>query len=688
MIRAALSLALLAGAIAVLPAYAEEKAPSKRFTAERVFDIEYATDPQISPDGKTIVYVRRSMDKLKDQDVGSLWTLDVATGAHRPLVTGVSAAAPRWSPDGSRLVYSTATNGKPEIRVLYLDTGRSFPLAQFLEAPSEAVWSPDGKMIAFTMFVPGTKPGFATPPPAPEGATWSEPVKVYDNIQFRFDGAGYLKDGATHVFVLPVDGGTPRQVTSGEAPLQQPAWLGNDTLLVSGNLAEDRDMDPVESEIYAVSLSDLSIRSLTDRDGPDYAPIVSPDGKRIAYRGYDDKVLSFQHDDLYLMNADGSSKTELAADFFGSFGTTKWAADGKSLLSLVEDHGVLSLYRIGLDGKTSLVVTDIGGTSIGRPYADGQFSVSGGRKPVVAYTAGFADRPSEVASIGLDGKGQKVMTALNEDLLPYLEMSRVEEIKVPSSHDGLEIEAWVALPPDFKADGSFPMILEIHGGPFAMYGPYYASEIQRYAAEGYVTVWANPRGSTGYGEDFALKIDKAYPGNDYDDLMSVVDELVARNYVSKDRLFVTGGSGGGILTAWIVTKTDRFAGAASIKPVINWFTMALAADISQFVRRHWIRSDPWTDPEAFLKFSPIRYVDKVKTPTLMMVGEEDWRTPTWEAEQFYTGLKMNGVDTALIRIPGASHGITSRPSRLIALTDNIMGWFAKHDPVKKAEKKE
>ncbi len=304
---------------------------------------------------------------------------------------------------------------------------------------------------------------------------------------------------------------------------------------------------------------------------------------------------------------------------------------------------------------------------------------------MVAYTAGFAERPSEVASIGLDGKAGKVHTALNDDLLPHLDMARIEEIKVASSHDGREIEAWVALPPGFTADGSFPMLMEIHGGPFAMYGPYFASEIQRYAAEGYVTVWTNPRGSTGYGEDFALAIDKAYPGNDYDDLMTVVDELIARKYVSDNRLFVTGGSGGGILTAWIVTKTERFAAAASVKPVINWMTMALAADIAQFVRRHWIRADPWSNPEAFLKFSPISYVDKVKTPTLMMVGEEDWRTPTWEAEQFYTALKMNGVDTALIRVPGSPHYIASRPSRLIAKTDNIMGWFAKYDPVKKAE---
>ena len=259
--------------------------------------------------------------------------------------------------------------------------------------------------------------------------------------------------------------------------------------------------------------------------------------------------------------------------------------------------------------------------------------------------------------------------------------------KVNIEIDGKEIEAWGAVPPTCKADGSFPMILEIHGGPYTMYGPYFASEIQRYAAEGYVTVWSNPRGSTGYGEDFALEIDRAYPSNDYHDLMSVVDELVARKYVDDKRLFVTGGSGGGILTAWIVTKTNRFAAAASIKPVINWMTMALTGDISNYVRRHWIREDPWSNPEAFLKFSPIRYVDKVKTPTLMMVGEDDFRTPPWEAEQFYTALKMLNVDTALIHVPNAPHYIASRPSRLIAKTDNIMGWFAKYDPAKKADNK-
>ncbi|KXI30368.1 alpha/beta hydrolase family protein [Paraglaciecola hydrolytica] len=683
---------LMAGISAVLlSTHISAKAPqekSKKFTADRVFDIEYATDPQVSPDGKSVVYVRHSMDRMTDKDKGQIWILNLNDGSNRPLVTGSSAGGPRWSPDGSRLIYATSADGKPEMRLLYMDTGRSFSLAQFFEGPSGAVWSPDGKKVAFSMFVKGDKPSFAAPMSPPEGASWNPAVKVFDELTFRFDGAGYLDVGKNQIFVLSIDGGTPRQVTFGDADMSSPAWLDNDTLLATGNTADDRDMDPIESEIYAIELSDLSLRAMTSRDGPDLDPVVSPDGKLIAYRGYNDKVLSYQQNDLYVMNADGTNSRELAADFAGGMDQVAWAPDGKSVLVASEDHGVISLFNIDLKGKVSKVMTGIGGGSIGRPYAAGSFSVSQGKKPMIAYMAGFAERPAEVGVVGLNGKDPQVLTELNSDVLPYLNMARVEEVKVKSSHDGKEIEAWVAFPPDFKADGTYPMILEIHGGPYTMYGPYFASEIQRYAAEGYVTVWSNPRGSTGYGEDFALEIDLAYPGNDYHDLMTVVDEVVKRNYVDPKRLFVTGGSGGGLLTAWIVTQTDRFAAAASVKPVINWMTMALAGDIAQYVRRHWIRDDPWSNPEAFLKLSPIRYVDKVVTPTLMMVGEEDWRTPAWEAEQFYTALKMRGVDTALIHVPGSPHYIASRPSRLVAKTDNIMGWFAKYDPVKKKVEKE
>lgn len=676
--------AVIIGGLLSAPALAHEHGAdtSRKFTAERVFDIEYATDPQVSPDGETIVYVRRSMDKMTDQDRGDIWTIDVDSGAHRPLITGGSSAgAPRWSPDGSMLIYATATDGKPDLRLFYIDSGQSVSLSQFEYGPGNAAWSPDGRTIAFTMFTPGTTPSFAKPIAKPKGAEWSPPVRVFDDLQFRFDGAGYLEEGATHVYTLPITGGTPRQITKGDSDFGSPTWLGNDTLLVVGNDVEDAELDPIESEIYTVSLSDLSRSAITSRDGPDLNPVVSPDGSQIAYLGYDDLVKSYQQADLYVMNADGSDSVELAADFDRSFSGLAWHPNGRSLIAQIENAGVIDLISVSMSGEIETLVTNVGGTSIGRPYAGGSFSVSDTRRPVIAYTAGSPDRPAEIAVTGRN-VNDRVLTDLNSDLLDHLDMATIEEIQVPSSHDGLEIEAWVALPHGFEADGSAPMIMEIHGGPFAMYGPYFASEIQRFAAEGYVTVYVNPRGSTGYGADFAMAIDKAYPGNDYDDLMSVVDALIERNYVSPDRLFVTGGSGGGILTAWIVGKTDRFAGAATVKPVINWMTMALSADIAQFVRRHWIREDPWENPDAFLDFSPIMLIENVVTPTLVMVGEEDWRTPTWEAEQFYTALKLKGVETALIRVPGSPHYIAGRPSRLIAKTDNIMGWFAKYDPAK------
>jgi len=649
---------------------------NRKFTAERVFDLEFARDPQISPDGKTIAYARTSMDRLSDRMVGEVWSVDTDSGRQQPLITGQgSISSPRWSPSGDRLLYLGSVNDRLQLRIMYLDSGRSFSLAFLDESPSAPAWSPDGTQVAFSMFTPGEPPKFATPPKAPEGANWNEPVRIWDDVQYRFDGRGYLSEGASQVYVVSSQGGTPRKITSGPNGYDSPDWLDNDTVLVVGNPAPDAELDPVENEIHAVELADLSIRALTTRDGPDFDPNVSPDGKLIAYRGYDDKVLSYQQTDLYVMDANGENIRNLTDEYDRSIDSIAWR-DG-SLLAQVEVDGDIVINEITLRGKISTVQSGVGGTSIGRPYAAGSFSVAE-ESGAIAYTAASPDRPAEVGFN--NGRGGQVLTALNEDLLAHLEMATIEEFKTPSSFDGLEIEAWVALPPGFSPDGSYPMILEIHGGPYAMYGPSFAAEIQRFAAEGYVTVYVNPRGSTGYGEEFALLIDKAYPGNDYDDLISVVDALIEKDYVNPDRLFVTGGSGGGVLTAWIVGMTNRFAAAATIKPVINWSTMALTGDIGAYVTRHWIRAYPWEDRDAFWKLSPLSLVGNVETPTMVMVGEEDWRTPTWESEQFYGALKLRGIDTVLVRVPGAPHSIASRPSRLISKTDNIMGWFRKYDP--------
>jgi len=674
--KSILTAVIAAATLFALSATAEEY---RRFEPMDVFALEWAADPQVSPDGERIVYVRTAYDKLADRPRGSLWMLDVDSGRHRPLITDGSVSSPRWSPEGGRIAYRARGEQGAEIRVRYLDDGADFAVSQFIESPNQFAWSPDGEHLAFTMFVPGEKPSFATPPKAPRGADWAEPVRVFDDLTIRFDGQGWLRDGATHVFVVGAQGGEPRQITDGNNDFSSPAWLDDDTLLVVGNDVPDAELDPIESEIYTVELADASRTALTSRDGPDGNPAVSPNGERIAYTGFDDKLLAYQQDDLYVMNADGSEPRNLTGDYDHPVGNPVFSANGQSVFALAQVNGQTALVEVGMGGAVRERTTDVGGTSLGRPYASGSFSVGGSRAPVIAYTRQHWDRPAEVAVIAGRSESQ-VLTDLNDDALGHIDLAEIEEIQVESGFDGRTVEAWVARPPGFEADGSFPMILEIHGGPFAMYGPSFAAEIQRFAAEGYVTVYANPRGSIGYGNDFAQQIDRAYPGRDHDDLMSVVDALIERDYVDPDRLFITGGSGGGVLTAWAVGKTDRFAAAASIKPVINWATMATAADIGVFVTRHWFRATPWEDPDLFFRLSPLSLVGNITTPTMVMVGEEDWRTPTWEAEQLYGALKLRQVPTALVRVPGSSHSIAARPSNLIAKTDNIIGWFRKHDP--------
>ena len=437
--------ALLALGLTAPVAAQDDPEMSKRFTAERVFDIEYASDPQISPNGQTIVYVRRSMDRQTDTDRGDLWMIDVASGDHRPLlVGGASKGSPRWSPDGTRLLYSTATDGRPDLRVMYMDSGDTLSLGQFFEGPGSAAWSPDGQTIAFTMFVPGETPSFASSPAAPEGATWSDPVRVFDDIQFRFDGRGYLEEGATHVFTISAEGGSPRQITEGDNGFGSPEWLGNDTLLVVGNDVPDADMDPIESEIYRVDLDDLSRTVLTTRDGPDHSPAVSPDGRTIAFLGYDDEVLAYQQTNLYLMDTDGSNVREIDESFDRSIDNIKWSTDSRSIFALYEDSGMHSVSRFSLNGSSQTLISDIGGTSIGRPYGSGSFSVSKTGALEFAYTKGSPDRPADIGYLNRSGAAD--LTDLNGDILPYLEMAKIEEFTVTSSIDGREIEAWVALP--------------------------------------------------------------------------------------------------------------------------------------------------------------------------------------------------------------------------------------------------
>lgn len=650
-----------------------------RFTAEDVFQLERAADPQISPDGSRIVYSRTSFDIMTDRTRSSLWIVNSDGSNHRPLITGPNNySSARWSPDGSRLAYVSTEDGRAQIFLRWMDTGQDTKLTNLIESPGGISWSPDGQRIAFSMFVPhdhGTLT--AEMPRKPEGAEWGPPIQVVDQLNYRADGAGYLDEGYDHLFVIPVEGGTPRQVSSGHSDHGgSPQWTADgSSLILSVNRSENVSEEPRNSDVYILSLEDGSYTQLTDRFGPDGSVRLSPNGRMIAYTGYDDTFQGYTVSKLHVMNSDGSNSRLLSGNLDRDVNNPRWSADSRGLFFQYDDEGNTKVGYISLDGDVDVLAENVGGLSLGRPYGGGQYSVAS--NGTFAFTLGRPYHPAELA-VGARGREVRQLTQLNQDLLGHKELGEVEEIWWESSYDGRRIQGWVTKPPGFNPANEYPLVLEIHGGPFANYGDRFSAENQLYASAGYVVLSANPRGSTSYGQEFGNLIHHNYPSQDHDDLMSGVDELISRGYVDEENLFITGGSGGGVLSSWAVGHTDRFTAAAVQKPVINWYSFVLNADGLDFFWRYWFPGKPWDHAEHYMARSPIHYAGNVTTPTMLITGEVDYRTPMSETEQFYGALKIQGVETTMVRVPDASHGIANRPSNLIAKIGYILGWFEKY----------
>ncbi len=670
------------GVIAVIAAAfgyarAETAVEHKFLQPVDIFNVEYGDDPQISPNGALVAYVRKSNDIMTDATRSNIWVADADGANHRPLLSGrADYTFPRWSPDGKRLAYISSVEGSPQLYVKWLSTGDEALITNLTEAPDDLAWSPDGRLIAFVMSVKADNDPFVKSPAKPEGAEWAEPFNYIDDIRYRFDGRGYLEPAHDHIFVTPADGGTPQQVTSGDFNHQGPlSWTPDSkNILFSANRNDNWELETVEDDIFSVSI-DGELTQLSSKGGAESNPVVSPSGNQIAFVGAENKSLAFRISQLYVMGKDGKNVRSLTPNLDRSVREPVWDASGRGLYYHYDDRGEKKVGYVRLNGAPQTVVDKISGTFNSRPYVSGSFSVA--KNGAIAFTKGAADRPADIA-VSRNGR-IRMLTALNEDVLAPKKLGEVHEIIYTSSVGDVEIQGWYVTPPSFDQSKKYPLILEIHGGPHAAYGPHFSLEIQRYAAEGYVVFYDNHRGSSSYGEEFGLLLQYKYPSrDDFADHMSGVDAMIAKGFIDEDQLYVTGGSAGGVSTAFLVGLTDRFRAAVAAKPIINWTSKVLTGDIYTYQIRHQFPGPPWEEFEHYWERSPLSLVSNVSTPTMLMAGEEDFRTPISESEQFYQALQLRGVDTALVRIPGSSHGIASRPSRMIGKVEHILGWFEKY----------
>ena len=647
---------------------------NKAFDPMDVFELEWASDPQVSSDGETIVYVRRSNDIMKDRVRSNLWRINKSGKNHRPLHSGFkNSYSPRWSPDNTKIAFVSNNSGSTQIHMHWVGSGETTVISQLQESPSSLSWSPDGKWLAFTMNVKGKSTSIVKSRTKPDGASWAKKPITVTTTRYQYDGRGIVEPSYRHVFVVPADGGTARQLTNGNFNhYGSLAWSADSKdIFFSAHRSDDWELISGESNLYKITVSNKKLEQITSMPGEERSPSISPNGEVIAFYVKERRPLAYTPSRIAVMNLKSGNMQIISNDLDDDSDNLFWSNDGESIYFAFDQRGKRTIKKISLSGKVSDFADNVGGTTIGRPYISGEFHAA---NDVIAYTFGQADRPADLA-ITINNE-TNVVTSLNEDILGHRKLGKVNEITYRSSFDGQEIQGWYITPPDFNPKKKYPLILEIHGGPHLAYGPHFSAELQIMAASGYIVFYDNYRGSSSYGEDFALLLQYKYSSKeDFADHMSGIDALINKGIVDEKNLFIAGGSAGGIATAYAIGLTDRFNAAVSSKPVINWLSKPLTADSMVGQIYHQFPGPPWDHLEHYWERSPLSLVGNVTTPTMLITGEEDRRTPISETEQFYQALRLKGVDSAMIRIPNTSHGIASRPSNLITKVDHILAWF-------------
>jgi dipeptidyl aminopeptidase/acylaminoacyl peptidase len=673
------ALALLAVFAAPPFIAAQEIRSDSLFTVEKYLDYETVADPHISPDGSQIVYTRRWVDQVNDQWKSSLWIMGADGSRNRFLSNGSNAV---WSPDGKRIAY--LAEGQPsgtQVWVKYIDAEGATQITRVNEdqSPGNLRWSPDGQSIGFTMFAatPDSTAWSISMPKPPEGAKWTKAPEVVRSLHYRADRRGFLKPGYVHLYVAPADGGTPREITRGDWSVgarfdQLPGnvswdWLpGGKAVVVEGLKVANSDTIYRDAYLYRVDIATGETKLLTPERGSWMSPVVSRDGRWIAFKGAPYSRMSYRASDLYVMAIDGSGMRRLSDKFDRDPGALIWAPNSSGLYFSAGDQGSIHIYYAALGGGV-------------RPVTTGEevlqlSSVSNNGLGI--GTRSRAREPVDVVRLALRQPNQiATLTHVNADLLERIRLGEVEEIWYSSSNHQ-RVQGWIVKPPSFDPSKKYPLIMEIHGGPHGMYNVAFNPMFQNFAANGFVVLYTNPRGSTGYGTAFGNAIERAYPSVDYDDLMAGVDAVLAKGYVDSNNMSVGGCSGGGVLTSWVIGHTNRFKAAAVRCPVVNWLSFAGQTDVTYFTY-NFFDQPFWENPEPWLKQSPLMYVGNVKTPTVLMTGVLDLRTPMPQTEEYYAALKVRGVPAALLRFEGEYHGTSSKPSNWMRTQLYMMDWYKK-----------
>jgi dipeptidyl aminopeptidase/acylaminoacyl peptidase len=678
MTRYALALVLASGmASAGARLSAQETRSATLLTTEHYLNWERVSDAQISPDGSRIVYTRQAVNQLEDKWESALWILNADGSQHRFLVKGSAA---RWSPDGKRLLYLAEGEPKgPQLFVRWVDVdGPATQITHVVEAPRNARWSPDGKSVAFAMFTAEQEKWAISMPSEPKGAKWTPAPRVVGTIHYRQDQVGFLDDGFTHLFVVPAEGGTPRQLTTGKwsigaGELRSGAaidWTPDSKSIVfDGNRSPDADMHYQTSQLLVVDVATGTVRDLVAKPGSWGRPVVSPDGRTVAFTGHAPSGRSHTVSDLYVipLNAAASDMRKISGDFDRDPINLRWAPDGTGVYFDADDHGTRNVQLASIVGGVKPVTT---GT---RMLTFDSMS----KDLVAAGTSADPEHPQDIVRYNLRQPGEVTrLTDVNSDVLEGKQIAKVEEVTYTSSGN-TKVQGWIVKPPAFDASKKYPLILEIHGGPFGNYNVAFNYMFQNFAANGFVVLYTNPRGSTGYGSAFINGIDHDYPGPDYDDLMAGVDTVVGKGYIDTSRMYVSGCSGGGVLSSWVIGKTDRFAAAAVRCPVIDWISMAGQTDVPLFTYS-FFKKPFWEDPSDWLAHSSLMTVGKVTTPTLLMTGMLDRRTPMPQTEEYYAALKVKGVPVKLLQFNDEYHGTGTKPSNYIRTQLYMMSWFNKY----------